>query len=379
MFKAMNRMLKKGRGANFAMLTRCESIRVFNPHMRCRLFDSLVNPILSYGAQIWGPDIIVQSKGNLLKGDVEDLHRCFMRMVLGACKATPLVCMMSDLDRHPIMVSWIQDICRLWNSILQRDPSDILLICLKDNIRQVNSWGQKVIQILNLIGRNDISLFNSEGSLNPIDDVCALIKTLKNRYREKLWEPAQNLAQALKGLNDEDCSIRNCPDHMREGFKILKYKKWFAHVQAPRRDQDDFQSNVSSMLFRAAHIRTLTAFRCGVHWLCTETMRSTGLGRSERVCPCCDLKEREDEMHVFKCMAYKCIHYKFPLLFGDKYATLQASLNDGLDNVDILMNRYMNGRGKAYWQQLADFLIQSRNIRDDKICARLQSDNTSTS
>jgi len=41
----------------------------------CRLFDSLVVPVLSYGCEIWGPDVIGTSGADLLKGEVELLHR----------------------------------------------------------------------------------------------------------------------------------------------------------------------------------------------------------------------------------------------------------------------------------------------------------------
>ena len=38
----------------FAMQRRCAEVGIRNPAMQCKLFDTLVLPISSYGVEVWG-------------------------------------------------------------------------------------------------------------------------------------------------------------------------------------------------------------------------------------------------------------------------------------------------------------------------------------
>ena len=62
--------------ALFAMRRRCALLGIRDPALKCKLFDTLVLPILSYGCEVWGVDTKCGAAP-------EALHRDFLRRLLG--------------------------------------------------------------------------------------------------------------------------------------------------------------------------------------------------------------------------------------------------------------------------------------------------------
>ena len=57
-----------------ALLSQCRQHHIVQPDFKFRLFDILVEPVLSYGCQIWGPEIFVGKLKNPLKLPSEKVH-----------------------------------------------------------------------------------------------------------------------------------------------------------------------------------------------------------------------------------------------------------------------------------------------------------------
>ena len=362
---AKARGLSKARGALFAMMQRCHSIKLFNPHILGRLFDALVLPVLSYGSEMWGPDVLIKQKDLGLKGDHEDLHRCFMRMALWVNKATPIPCMMTDLGRQPVMLAWVSNIFRFWNSIVNLGQQHILYQVLCDNINIVGGWAQQVMSLMHRIDSHyDAICVSHEGMPLTIDHVRTYVDGFGDKWRATLWAEANNAEVVATNTCARGSIVRACPDDTRAGFKVMKYKRWFM-FDCTRHNDASFGSCFYGMVFRSAHVRTLSAFRYGMHWLNSEVGRTLGVGRSSRTCPCCSHHEREDELHVFMCPVYDHIKPYFPLVFGHNMAALMECVATGSMDVDGAMNLCMNGHGALFWEQLANFLIQTRKIRSE--------------
>ena len=86
---------------------------------------------------------------------------------------------------------------------------------------------------------------------------------------------------------------------------------------------------VSSQILQVRKI----IFICScVHFLITVRMRIP-IPRDLRVCNCCDMNTREDELHVFECFLYRDLRQSFGL----------PTINTGyIDNVDAYMRACMN-------------------------------------
>ena len=61
---AIECLCKAATRAMFALQRRCQQLHLHDPHIRCKLFDTLVKPILCYGCEIWA---IVGNKTDLDK------------------------------------------------------------------------------------------------------------------------------------------------------------------------------------------------------------------------------------------------------------------------------------------------------------------------
>ncbi len=54
----------------FAMRRRCALLGIRDPALHCKLFDTLVLPILSYGCEVWGVDTKCGAAAEALHRDV---------------------------------------------------------------------------------------------------------------------------------------------------------------------------------------------------------------------------------------------------------------------------------------------------------------------
>ena len=69
-------LVAAARKAMFAMRQRCAEVGIRDPALQCKLFDTLVLPILSYGVEVWG---VKSSLGEA----AEVLHRSYLKSLLG--------------------------------------------------------------------------------------------------------------------------------------------------------------------------------------------------------------------------------------------------------------------------------------------------------
>ena len=66
-----------------ATISRCAFLHIPDPKQRCKLFDSLSLPILSYACEVWAVDKEVDKSG-------EQLHRQLLKHIHGmALEAAP--------------------------------------------------------------------------------------------------------------------------------------------------------------------------------------------------------------------------------------------------------------------------------------------------
>ena len=72
---AATMLLESARKATFGLHSRCAALHIKDPKLKCKLFDALVRPILSYGCEVWSMD-------TGLGEEMEKWHRKFMRTIL---------------------------------------------------------------------------------------------------------------------------------------------------------------------------------------------------------------------------------------------------------------------------------------------------------
>ncbi len=349
MKKAGHRCLSKGRYALYAMVRRCHELDIHNVYIKCHLFDSLVKPILCYGCEIWGPAVL--ARGNTLMDskfiiDLEALHKGFLRQCMGLRKSTSDMVLLGELRRVPIAFNILQQSLRFFNAIICRRDDDVVKMAMLESLDMAKfgdkCWAGYFARRLQSYGIDLLS--------NPQDkvDVKNTLAVACDQWHAKI---SRNLPMVE---TNSGCSrVRSRSDQERDGFKLLTYSTWF----------DDQQGDVKSTFWfnlnRPEQIKTMACFRLGSHWLNVETERfgKPILPRSQRLCKCCKLGAREDELHLLYCPLYVGLRFTHGISF-------QSNIDE-----DVCMKSSMNCRGNAldFWNNLANFLIRCKSLREEHL------------
>ena len=83
------------RKAMFAMRRRCVLLGIRDPAMQCKLFDTLVLPILSYACEVWSVNPNVGEAA-------EVLHGSFLKHLLGVRTCTANETVLAEFGRFPL-------------------------------------------------------------------------------------------------------------------------------------------------------------------------------------------------------------------------------------------------------------------------------------
>ena len=102
-------LVAAARKAMFAMRRRCALLGIRDPAMQCKLFDTLVLPILSYACEVWAVNPNVGEAAKVL-------HRNFLKHLLGVRTCTANEIVLAEFGRFPLQVHFWQQILRYHHS-----------------------------------------------------------------------------------------------------------------------------------------------------------------------------------------------------------------------------------------------------------------------
>ena len=358
--KAVKRRAIKAKNALFVKMGICHGMKIYDPKILNKLFDGVVVPSALYGCEMWGPDVVNMAKDGLIYDTLEESQWLFLRMVLWVGKATPHMCMLKEMGRELLILKCIENAIAFWNKLAIKPTTCILGKAARENMAHVEQgWCNSITKMIGKVRTvANTTMTNEDGWLVPLPkkDIVQLFKSfLEAENIRKI----NHISDVTMG-NVNGSAVRNCPDHIRCGFKQFKYTKWCA----PNKDSEDADP-VMFYIDDVYNIRILARFRCGMHWLATEKDRSEG-SRSCRRCICCTLGEREDELHLLFCDAYKSLRVGFPRVFmSEEYMNLRSAYEQGDSTIDALMNVFMNSRDDGFISDFVGYLRRSVKIRDD--------------
>jgi hypothetical protein len=131
---AHQHMAASGRSALFSMIRRCRTHYLNQFDIRCRMFDILVEPCLSYGCQVWGPSVFYTHVSTPTKPlymcDAEKVQLHFLRHLAQIGKVCVDV-LLRDMHRAPVMHHWVVLAVRWWNTLVQMDPHTSLVLLVR--------------------------------------------------------------------------------------------------------------------------------------------------------------------------------------------------------------------------------------------------------
>ena len=293
-----------------SMRSRCAELGVEAVGVRLQLFSTMVDSVLSYGAEVWAPQLVARgaASSSCSSGSkAETMHLRFLRQQLGVRQSTPNAVVLTELGELPLWLRWLKRAARLWNRLLAQPPGSLLRRALEASIMLAleapaeqltrQSWaGQLAVAMgaigmpLGLrqpvaIGRKSLQRCGLEHHLQQLDEAAT---------REGASKLCHYVQRVRGGYLEVECYGR---------------AEYLSVVRERRRRE------------------ALAQLRTGSHWGAEETGRwaRPRVPREQRMCPHC-AGGVEDVSHiVLDCPLYTPLREQYADLFAQEH-TLQSFL-----------------------------------------------------
>jgi hypothetical protein len=295
-------LLKAGKRAMHSLVALCRENKIHVPKLRMDLFWSLVVPVFSYGAQVWGPDFINVTFESAMTNPMVEEQRAYMRMVVGARSPTHAL-LFRELAQRPLQYHWAKLVLRFWNGLVKR-PGTLchrafvadLKLALVDGV--TDCWSAGVLRFL-----ADAGVQAPEG----------LTTSAQSKYFASLVIPIGKVMDSFADRLDARWQMPQMNGAPREfpsgetGVKMCRYTGWMGDPV-----------HTATVMVPSLH-QTLMRFRLGC-WE-TEVNRPNGRARAARSCKACgDATAMEDELHVFcECPCYEQLRDQFEGALGFRH------------------------------------------------------------
>lgn len=224
--------------------------------VQLHLFDTVVDPILTYGCEVWGFE-------NLKI--LESLHLKFLKYVLRVKKSTPTCMVYGEVGRFPLSIKIFARMVKFWAYIVQGRHDKItytIYQMLLNKNTSMSSWLTHINFILQSTGFGEV-WFNQCANVNPEFLGKAVLRTLQDQFLQSWRHDLEN--------------SRKCLTYSRIKLEI----GFEAYLELPER-----------LRF------ILCKFRLSNHKLIVETGRYTNIPFEERYCNFCNSGQVGDEYHV---------------------------------------------------------------------------------
>jgi hypothetical protein len=304
-----DQLASAGRSAMFAMRRRVHELGAVLPEQQLRLFDVLVAPILSYGCEVWGVDLL-----NRTDSASERVHRWFCRRLLRLPRHVSSAVALAELGRWPLHVHWAQQTARFWNRLLSMDADCPLQWAFQDNLALMRDgldagspcWCRKWFTYLQSTPTHSGFL----PWLTALDD-AAVVSRAKAAY----------VATAATGNQ-----------HSQEAGEpaATKFSHYLEHVRGKQQLEQMAPHLAAAAVPNSQHRCSLTRLRTSCHALRIETDRhlpaAARPARQQRTCRLCASQQVEDEAHmIFHCPLYSHLRFEFADLFTPASCTSLAT------------------------------------------------------
>jgi hypothetical protein len=304
MLAAADSLAVAGRRAMHALLTRLKAARISQSAFSVRLFNVLVEPVLSYGCQVWGPDLLrgVVTPQVLLGGTQEAVQADFLRIISGLPRTVKRAVLLREFGARPLHLHWLALCARFWQRTLALPQSRLLRMALIDNIALFvagcpDCWAARFLGAMQRLG-----VFSADTALTSVEAIVRL--------------PITEAAVAAKAdalLDSIWADLPTDPSSApHETVVLASYHQWVCGGRP-----SGAAPHLHAFLSRKDKT-CLARLRVGSLDLRVHTGRFNNTPRHRRVCRACDTGEVEDLPHfLIRCPAYAAFRARHPSIFGD--------------------------------------------------------------
>ena len=251
------------------------------------LFDSIVVPIITYGAEVCGYRITKYH--TLFKEMCNDIfekcHMKYCRYILGVSNKSAILGLYGELGRYPLAIKNTACFVKYWFRLLdihEEDKNTLLKNAFMFHKSTRSEWWKTIEHLLQLGGRN-IAHVSVKLGTSVIYDV---VEQFKSSFRIG-WEDTL--------FNDER--------KKKHGNKLRCYRSFKIIFEC-----ENYLKYCNNYTDR----RNLAKLRISNHSLRIETGRYENIDVNERICQYCKSGKVENELHfLLECDNYREIRFKF--------------------------------------------------------------------
>jgi hypothetical protein len=299
------------------------------PKLACKIFDSVISPILLYNSEVWG----AYSIGDFAKWDktsAEKAHLKFCKIYLGVNRKASNAASRGELGKFPLLFPIIKRTLGYVMNLQKRPETSIAKLAFLSSkelyLKGKESFYSNIVNFLKkhfptLIEPIDLEKFLTDTKINTI------METIQNNYISEWKQQIEN------------------------STKLSFYGKFKKQYQL-----EDYLNYIKNPSTR----RTYTKFRISNHKLLIEYGRYQQIPREERICKHCDSGSVENEFHF----AFEC----------QKYQNLRENSNNILKNIfkmqltarskEDLLTYVMGNNDQVLANLFSNFISKCFTIRD---------------
>lgn len=354
MSKAMISLAEGGHRAMHALLGRCRETCLTQFAFKCRLFDTLVQPLMSYGAHIWGPEVVAPAIAALAdpsshtndlsayipasKYKADHVHHTFLRIMTGVGNKCSLDVLLRDCNRKPILFHWVVLSARWFTRVADLPPGDLTHETLVADLQLIFQgcticWSYHFLNIMTHMRIIHLSMWHPEH--RTLAGGGRDLLSLAHRFRPDVVHTALSRLLCLRwnGLHENP---RN-PLVPRLGFQRCVHLAWVQPMPSSGSMHSVTPPHMNLCLpFQT--LQCLARLRMGWHDLEIRVGKHRGVPRTRRFCPMCSQDMApfrgtteahayvvEDVAHfLLDCAAYRHIR----LVFSDMFPSFPARTDD---------------------------------------------------
>jgi hypothetical protein len=303
-----------GRRAMHALLARLRAAHISQAAFQVRLFRVLVEPVLSYGCQVWGPDMFEGglALSKVLAADSEVVQLDFLRFISGLPKSVSRWVLLREFGARPLHLHWLTLCARFWAHTLDLPEDCLLRKALVADVELFVSgcqdcWAAKFLLVMQQLGVvTDSSAFANAHACLHLRIVERAVADAAERFFTSMWV-------------DLPADPATAPS---DSVVFATYHQWVcggAPLGQP-------PSPLMQSLVLLRHEKTcLCRLRVGSLDLRIHTNRFSGLARARRTCQVCDTGEVDDLPHfLLRCPVHARTREMHANIFGHPHSTHQV-------------------------------------------------------
>jgi hypothetical protein len=278
--------------------------------MKCRLFDILVEPVMSYASHVWGPELfhgMLFNSARCYSSAADKTHWAYLRIMAGLPKSVAIDFLLRDLHRWPVMHHWVRLAARWWGKLkaMGRDgegQSRLAYNVWVDDIKLTvrgcrKNWTYMLLHTMEQLGVVD-SQWRAPGA--TADTIMALsldadvVSSKLTGVLTSRWTAVLDRRDPVTGL---PLDARTAPS---DGIYLYTHGRWVYPLDTSVAKFDCKNApEYTKLCMPFKVLQCVARLRMGYAALEAHTGRFNRVPRSDRLCKLCSC---EDSRHEWKNM-----------------------------------------------------------------------------